>query len=150
MHGTMFLNFPLIKNLNRFFLSTEDRIIKMLRVEGYRPKNPPPTTRKKFLLQPLHDQSGRAVQKFVSFAGARPNPKEEPARLTHFSEQSHFYRLSFFTGRRPSSIFFSRALSSGDLVSSNTKGWVLEYSSIRFPVTCQETFMPGFPPAILN
>ena len=29
-----------------------------------------------------------AVQKIVSFAGARPNPKEEPARLTHFSEQS--------------------------------------------------------------
>ena len=29
-----------------------------------------------------------AVQKIVSFAGARPNPKEGPARLTHFSEQS--------------------------------------------------------------
>ena len=28
------------------------------------------------------------VQKIVSFAGARPNPEEEPARLTHFSEQS--------------------------------------------------------------
>ena len=32
------------------------------------------------------------VQKIVSFAGARPNPEEEPARLTHFSEQSPYFR----------------------------------------------------------